>query len=82
MPQRRSHVVEVVVLSADAHALLRRRCARVLAFLAAEEHVLELVHPRVGEEKRWIVARHERRARHDAVVVALEILQESRADVA
>ena len=60
MPQRRPDVVEVVVLAADAHALLRRRRARVGALLLAEEDVLELVHPGVGEEQRRIVARHQR----------------------
>ena len=63
MAERRPDVVEVVVLAADAHALLRRRGARVVALLAAEEQVLELVHPGVGEEQRRIVAGHERRAR-------------------
>ena len=66
------------MLAADAHALLRRRRARVVALLAAEEHVLELVHPGVGEEQRRVVAGHERRAGHDAVAVLLEVLQEGR----
>ena len=70
MPQRRPDVVEVVVLAADPHALLRRRRARVGALLAAEERVLELVHPGVGEEQRRVVGRDERRARDDAVPVA------------
>ena len=48
MAQRGPDVVEVVVLAADAHALLRAGGARVVALLAAEEHVLELVHAR-----RW-----------------------------
>ena len=59
MAKRRPDVVEVVVLAADAHALLRRGRARVVALLAAEEHVLELVHAGVGEEQR----RDRRRAR-------------------
>ncbi len=77
MPERRPDVVEVVVLAADAHALLRRRRARVGALLAPEEDVLELVHPRVGEEQRRVVARHERRARDDAVSVPLEVVEET-----
>ena len=79
--ERRPDVVEVVVLAADAHALLRRRRARVVARLPAEEHVLELVHPGVGEEQRRVVVRHERRAGHDAVAVPLEVLEEGRADL-
>ena len=50
--QRRPDVVEVVVLAADAHALLRGRGARVVALLPAEEHVLELVHPGIREQQR------------------------------
>ena len=48
-------VFEVVVLAAGAHAFLRSRGAVVVALLQAEENVLELVHPRVGEEQRRIV---------------------------
>ncbi len=81
MPVRRPDVVEVVVLAADAHHLLRGRGARVVALLAAEKQVLELVHPGVGEQQRRVVAGDERRARHDAVAVLLEVLQEGRADL-
>jgi hypothetical protein len=70
MTMRRPDVVEVVVLAADAHDLLRRGGARVVALLAAEEDVLELVHPGVGEEQRRVVVRDERRAGHDAVARA------------
>ena len=82
MPERRPDVVEVVVLAADAHALLRRRRARVGALLAAEERVLELVHPGVGEEQRRVVARHERGARDDRVSLPLEVVEEAAADLA
>ena len=78
---RRPDVLEIVVLSADAHALLARRRTGVLAPLFAEEHVLELVHPGVGEEQRRVVVRHERRAGHDAMAVPLEILQKRRANL-
>ena len=66
------------MLAADAHALLRAGRARVVALLAAEEHVLELVHPGVGEQQRRVVAGHQRRARDDAVAVAFEVRQERR----
>src|SRR6202011_1256525 len=45
------------------------------------EHVLELVHPRVGEEQSGIVLRYQRRAGHDAMAVSFEILQKGRPDV-
>ena len=81
MPERRPDVLEVVVLAADAHALLRGRRTRVVARLPAEEDVLELVHPGVGEEQRRIVVRHQRRAGDDAMAVPFEIPEKGRADV-
>ena len=46
-------VVEVVVLAAGAHALLRGRGGVVGARLLAGEHVLELHHAGVGEHRAW-----------------------------
>ena len=77
---RRPDVVEVVVLAADAHHLLRGRRPRELALFAPEEHVLELVHPGVGEEQRRVVPRDERRTGDDAVTVLLEVLEERAPD--
>ena len=54
-----AHVLEVVVLAAGPHALLGRRGAVVRPLLAPEEDVLELVHPRVGEEQGGVVLGHE-----------------------
>src|SRR5262249_25790688 len=81
MAERGPDVVEIVVLAADAHALLRRRRAAVLALFASKKDILELVHPGVREEQRRVVGRHERRARYDAVAVLLEELQERRSDL-
>src|SRR5437868_6762987 len=58
----RSDLVEIVVLAAGAHALLRRRRALVAAGLGAGEHVLELHHAGVGEQQRRVVRRHQRRS--------------------
>ena len=69
-------VVEVVVLAADAHALLGRGGARVVAALLAEKKVLELVHPRVGEQERRVLVRDQRRAGDDAVAVSLKRREE------
>src|SRR5207244_3823063 len=74
-------LAEVVVLSAVAHAFRRGRRARVVALLPAEKDVFELVHPRVGEQQRRVVMRHERRARDNPVGVALEVLQERAANL-
>ena len=64
-------VVEVVVLSAGADALLRVDDAAVLGRLGAEEVGLELVHAGVGEEQRRVVVRDDRRAGHERVAVLL-----------
>ena len=81
MAHRRADVLEVVVLAADAHALLRRGRARVVARLAAEEHILELVHAGVREEQRRVVVRHERRAGHGAVAIGGEVGKKRPADL-
>ena len=57
VPERRPDVVEVVVLAADAHALLRRSSRACSRASPPEEHVLELVHPGVGEEQRRVLVR-------------------------
>src|SRR6185369_11687156 len=81
MARRLADLVEVVVLAAGAHALLRGRRTLVAAGLRAGEHVLELVHAGVREEQRRVVLRNERARRDDLVVVLLEKLQERTANV-
>jgi hypothetical protein len=44
--------------------------AVVVAVLDPGEQVLELHHARIGEHQRRVVARHQRRGRHDLVAVA------------
>ena len=73
-------IVEVVVLAAGAHAFLRGHRAIVGALFQAGEDVLELHHAGIGEHQRRVVARHERRRRHDLVVVAGEEIDEAFAD--
>ena len=60
MPRGVADIVEVVVLAAGAHALLRRRCARIRARLQPGEDILELHHAGIREHQRRVVARHER----------------------
>jgi hypothetical protein len=74
-------IFEVVVLAAGAHAFLRGSGLVVVALFEAEEDVLELVHPGVGEEQGGIAMRDERRAAHAAVVFAFKEAQKSFADV-
>ena len=73
-------IVEVVVLAAGAHAFLRGGSALVRPLLDAGEDVLELHHAGIGEHQRRIVARHQRRRRHDLVAVLREEIQKFRPD--
>ena len=72
--------LEVVVLAAHAHALLDRGRPGVAAFLEAQEDVLELVHPGVGEQDGGVVLGQERRAAHDLVAPVGEVLEEGLAN--
>ena len=79
--RRRSDVLQVVVLPAHAHALLRGRRPLVIPLLTAQEQVLELVHPGVGEQQRRVVGRDEGRAGDDLVALAREEVEERGADL-
>ena len=72
--------LEVVVLAADAHALLDRGRPRVAALFEPQEDVLELVHPGVGEQDGRVVLGQERRAPDDLVAPLGEVLEEGLAD--
>ena len=74
-------IVEVVVLAAGAHAFLRGGGARIGPLFDAGEDVLELHHAGIGEHQGRVVARHERRRRHDFVPVAREKAEEGRPDL-
>ena len=79
--RRVADILEVVVLAAGAHAFLRRHRGRKSRLLGSGEDVLELVHPRIGEHQCRVVARHEARGGHDAMPLALEILEKMRSDL-
>ena len=74
-------VVEVVVLAAGAHAFLGGRGALIGTLLEAREDVLELHHAGVGEHQGRVVARHQRRRRHDLVPGLGEVIQKTRPDI-
>ena len=76
-----ANVFEVVVLAARAHAALGARGPGIGAALAAEEDLLELDHPRVGEEQGRVVGRHQRAGGHPLVTALGEIVEEARSDV-
>src|SRR5262249_12701570 len=75
--RRAADVVEV----GQAQALLRRGRALERVRPAAEEHVLELVHPGPGEEQGRIVVGDQRGARADGVAALLEEVEVRRADL-
>ena len=74
-------VVKVVVLAAGADALLGRRGAGVRALVEAEEHVLELVHAGVREEKRRVMGGDDRARGDDRVALAFVEVQKGAANV-
>ena len=80
MPRRIPDILQVVMLTAGAHAFLRRGRTVVIALLRAGEDVLELNHPGVGEHQRGIVARHQRRRVDHFMAMLPEILQEGGSD--
>ena len=80
VPRRAAHVLQVIVFAADPQALLRAGGGLVAAALLAGEHVLELHHAGVGEVERGIVGRDQRRAAHDLVSVAREVVQKQLSD--
>ena len=81
MPRGVADIVEVVMLAAGAHAFLRGGGALVGTLLDAGEDVLELHHAGIGEHQGRIVARHQRRRRHDLVAVLRKEVQKFRPDL-
>ncbi len=74
-------IVEIVVFAAGAHTFLRAHGARIRPFLQTGEDILELHHAGIGEHQGGIIARHQRRGRHDLMVVAGEEIEETFADI-
>ncbi|MNM92942.1 hypothetical protein D3C81_1052950 [compost metagenome] len=74
-------LIKVVVLAAGTQAALDVGSAHVAALLRTQEHVLELHHAGIGEQQGRVVARHQRRRRHDGVALALEEFEEIAADL-
>ena len=79
---RPSNLFEIIVFATDTQALLRSHHARRGCLPIAEEDVFELHHPRVGEQQRGVLLRHERTTRHVQVVPPFEELDEPRSNLA
>ena len=76
-----AYLLEVVVFAGYAQAFLRIGHTLVADRRVAEEKILELVHPRVGEHQRRVVLYDHRGRRHDQVFLALEKFEKCRSDL-
>ncbi|MNM68598.1 hypothetical protein D3C81_801620 [compost metagenome] len=73
-------VFQVTVLAAGTYAFLAAGGAGVRALFLAQEAVLELVHPRVGEQQGWVVARNQRAGGYTGVALLFEEAKEGFTD--
>ena len=80
MACRVANRVEIVVLAAGTQAALHVGRPHEAELLAAEEHVLELHHARIGEHQRRVVGRHQRTRWHDGVPLGTEEVEEGGSD--
>ena len=68
-------VFQVIVLAADAHALLAGGSALVVALLQAEEDIFELVHAGVDQQQGRVIVRHQAAAGDDGMAALVEIIK-------
>ena len=73
-------VFQVAVLAAGTHALLAAGRSGVGTFFLTQETVLELVHPRVGEQQGRVVIRDQGAGRDTGVTLLLEEAKEGFTD--
>jgi len=69
-------VFQIVVFAAGAHAFLRSGRTGIGALVETEEHILELVHPGVGKQQRWIFMRHQRTGGDNGVAFGGKVIEE------
>ena len=80
VPSVAAHLVKVVVLAAHAHAGLDRDGTAVAALFLAQEHILELVHPGVGEQQGGVILRNDAAGGNKRMVLVGKIVYERLAD--
>src|SRR5690606_27566430 len=73
-------VFQIVVLAAGTHALLAAGGAAVGALLQAQETILELIHPGVGEQQGRVVRRNQRTGRDTGMAFFFEKTEEGFTD--
>ena len=71
-----THFFQVVVLTGHTQAFLGVGYPFMLGFSVAEENILELVHPGIGEHQGGVVLHDHRSGGHDLVLLALEKIEE------
>ena len=76
-----THIVQIIVLAAGAHAFLAAGGLRVGARFEAGEDILERHHAGVDEHQRRIILRHKRRRRHDHMACLGKVIEEAAAYV-
>ena len=74
-------VIQVIVLAAGPHTALGRGGSAVMAGIAAQEDILELVHAGIGEQQRGVVVGDQGAGGHHLVALSAEILEKRRADL-
>ena len=65
------------MLAADAQTFLGIDGARILPLSNTEEHIFELVHTRVGKQKRRVTSRYQGRTRDNCVSLFAEVFKET-----
>ncbi len=64
-----THILQVIVLAARAHTLLRRHSALIGPLLQPQKGLFELIHASIGEQQGGIVCRHQRTRVHARVAL-------------
>ena len=75
MPVGEPDILQIIVLPARPHTLLRGSRPAVVALLQAKKDVLELIHPCIREQQRRVVMWHKRRRMCLAVPLRDEEIQ-------
>ena len=76
-----SHIFQIVVFTACAHALLGGNGAHIRSLLETQKCLLELIHARIGKKQCRIIGRHQGARFNPGMTLGLKITEESFANV-
>ena len=76
-----THRIQIVVFATRTQAALHIGGAHIAALFRTQEHVLELHHAGIGEQQGGVIARHQRRRRHDGMALGGEEVEKVAADI-